>query len=105
MRKLILALGLLFISQLLLSTTNQKTGSAEVSGKVINAQTGKPVENVYLYITEGEEEAISNSRGTFRITTWRKLPVTLTIQHPGYEKQQIRITSLPAAVEVRINKK
>jgi len=63
-----------------------------IEGAVKNSATGKSIENVYIYITSGEEEALSNSKGTFTISTWQELPVTLVIEHPVYKQQKIRIT-------------
>jgi hypothetical protein len=63
-----------------------------IEGAVKNSTTGKYIENVYIYITSGEEEALSNHKGAFTISTWQDLPVTLVIEHPVYKKQKIRIT-------------
>lgn len=63
-----------------------------IEGAVKNSASGKSIENVYIYITSGEEEALSNSKGAFTISTWQELPVTLVIEHPVYQKQKIRIT-------------
>lgn len=63
-----------------------------ITGAVKNNSTGKYIENAYVYITSGEEEALSNNKGAFTISTWQDLPVTLVIEHPVYQKQKIRIT-------------
>jgi hypothetical protein len=59
---------------------------------VKNSATDKTIENVYIYITSGEEEALSNNKGTFTISTWQDLPVTLVIEHPTYKQKKVRIT-------------
>jgi hypothetical protein len=63
-----------------------------IAGAVRNSATDKNIENVYIYITSGEEEALSNSKGAFTISTWQDLPVTLVIEHPVYKQKKIRIT-------------
>lgn len=63
-----------------------------IAGTVKNSTTDKTIENVYIYITSGEEEALSKSNGTFTISTWQDLPVTLVIEHPIYKQKKIRIT-------------
>jgi hypothetical protein len=63
-----------------------------IAGAVRNSTTDKYIENVYIYITSGEEEALSNSKGAFTISTWQDLPVTLVIEHPVYKQKKIRIT-------------
>ena len=63
-----------------------------IVGAVKNSATDKYIENVYIYITSGEEEALSNNKGAFTISTWQDLPVTLVIEHPIYKQKKIRIT-------------
>jgi hypothetical protein len=63
-----------------------------IAGTVKNSATDKTIENVYIYITSGEEEALSNNKGTFTISTWQDLPVTLVIEHPTYKQKKVRIT-------------
>jgi hypothetical protein len=63
-----------------------------ITGAVRNSATDKQIENVYIYITSGEEEALSNNKGVFTIATWQDLPVTLVIEHPVYKQKKIRIT-------------
>jgi uncharacterized LabA/DUF88 family protein len=63
-----------------------------ITGAVKNNATDKYIENVYIYITSGEEEALSNNKGAFTISTWQDLPVTLVIEHPIYKSKKIRIT-------------
>lgn len=63
-----------------------------ITGAVKNSTTDKYIENVYIYITSGEEEALSNNKGVFTISTWQPLPVTLVIEHPVYKQKKIRIT-------------
>lgn len=63
-----------------------------IEGAIKNSANGKSIENVYIYITSGEEEALSTNKGTFTISTWQELPVTLVIEHPVYKQKKIRIT-------------
>lgn len=56
-----------------------------VEGIVINLVSRQPVINAYLYIIKGEEEAITNIQGRFKIESWQKIPFTLTVEHKGYE--------------------
>lgn len=63
-----------------------------IAGTVKNSATDKTIENVYIYITSGEEEALSNNKGIFTISTWQDLPVILVIEHPIYKQKKVRIT-------------
>jgi hypothetical protein len=62
-----------------------------IQGTISNSNTGKTVENAYIYIISGEEEALTDKKGVFTISTWQELPVTLIIEHPVFRKKKIRI--------------
>lgn len=62
-----------------------------IEGKVVAEATGQPVANAHVYIVEGEEEAVTGSKGEFRIQSWQKTPLTLTVN--GYQQfGKVRIT-------------
>ncbi|MFT3824292.1 MAG: carboxypeptidase-like regulatory domain-containing protein [Chitinophagaceae bacterium] len=63
-----------------------------IEGRIVHKTTGKSIENVYVYIVSGEEEALTGKDGVFKISTWQDLPVTLVIEHPQYKQQKIRIS-------------
>lgn len=60
-----------------------------VEGKVVEAVTNKPVTDAYIYITRGEEEAISLKDGSFILKTWQNLPVECTIEHKDFKEKKI----------------
>jgi hypothetical protein len=60
--------------------------SVTVEGVVVNHSNSQPVSNIYLYIVKGEEEALTDDKGRFSITTWQSLPVTLTVDHIKYKR-------------------
>lgn len=66
---------------------------ATLKGRVVDSRSGKPVQAVHIYITKGEEEIFSSSKGEFVLKTWHQLPVTITVEHKDYKQQTIRITS------------
>ncbi len=63
----------------------------KIQGNVVHSLNGKQVENAYIYIVSGEEEALTGKDGVFTISTWQQLPVTLVIEHPKYQSQKISI--------------
>jgi hypothetical protein len=63
-----------------------------IEGTIKNNSNGKFIENAYIYIVSGEEEALTNRKGIFTISTWQELPVTLIIEHPAFKQKKIRIT-------------
>lgn len=66
---------------------------ATVKGRVVDNRSGKPVQAAHIFITKGEEEIFSNSKGEFVLKTWHQLPVIITVEHKDYKQQTIRITS------------
>jgi hypothetical protein len=76
-----------------------------IAGSVKNSATDKSIENVYIYITSGEEEALSNNKGAFTISTWQDLPVTLVIEHPIYKQKKVRITDASQYQNIKLDPK
>jgi hypothetical protein len=77
----------------------------EIHGVVTNAETGKPIQGMYLFVTEGEEEALTNSKGEFRIKTWKALPLLLTSQNQEYHTVKLKVSQAEAVVSVKLKKK
>jgi hypothetical protein len=59
----------------------------KVTGVVKDEATGSPVSKAHVYSVKGEDEAFSNEKGEFVLSTWQKLPVTFTVEHPSYKIQ------------------
>jgi hypothetical protein len=76
-----------------------------IAGIVKNSANDKTIENVYIYITSGEEEALSNNKGAFTISTWQDLPVTLVIEHPVYKQKKVRITDASQQQLIKLDPK
>lgn len=60
-----------------------------IKGSIVHSTTGKSIENAYVYIISGEEESLSDKDGSFTISTWQELPVTLVIEHPSFKQKKI----------------
>ena len=82
-----------------------RPSSTGVQGRVVNADTGLPINGAYVYTVEGEEEALTGKNGDFKFTTWRAFPFVLTVQHRDYHKQELQITSAPKLLEIKLKKK
>ncbi|MET0463658.1 MAG: carboxypeptidase-like regulatory domain-containing protein [Chitinophagaceae bacterium] len=77
----------------------------EIRGVVTNAETGKPIQGMYLFVTEGEEEALTNAKGEFRIKTWKALPLVLTSQNQEYHTVKLKVSQPETVVNVKLKKK
>ena len=64
---------------------------ATIAGTVLHQKDQKPLENAYLYIIPGEEEAVTDKKGKFLITTWHPFPVTIVVEHRHCKKKKLKI--------------
>lgn len=73
---------------------NLHSGPVVITGKVIADATGQPVTNAHVYIVEGEEETLTDHNGEFRIESWQKAPLSLTVAtYQRYSKTRIIISN------------
>lgn len=76
-----------------------------IAGTIKNGTTDKNIQNAYIYIISGEEEALTNNKGAFTISTWQELPVTLIIERPTYKQKKIRITNVSEHQVIKLEPK
>lgn len=87
----IFILAFLLIIILAFGRVQGRKGNTVVEGVVLSTSNGKPVMNVHVYIVHGEEEALTNSKGQFRIETSKKFPLTLYAEHKDYREFRVVI--------------
>jgi hypothetical protein len=75
-----------------------------IEGTVISEKTHKPVSNAHVYIVHGEEEALTNSKGQFRIETIQKFPLVITVDQQDHGKKRLTI-STPEKLVISISPK
>jgi hypothetical protein len=75
-----------------------------IEGKVISAISHKPVSNAHVYVVDGEEEALTNAKGEFRIETIQKFPLIITVDQQGHEKKKLTISN-PGKITISITPK
>lgn len=74
-----------------------------IEGKVIDDATGKPLGKIHVYITEGEEETLTNDKGEFRIESWQKFPIKLTVNsYTGSGKKIVSIQDASQKKTIRL---
>lgn len=69
-----------------------------LTGRVINEETRAPMRGVLVYTIEGEEEALTNGKGEFRIQTRRSFPVKVTAEQLIGKKQKVQIIATSSFV-------
>lgn len=97
----------LILPAMILSYTDylKDSGPVQLSGTVVESVSGKPVEKVHVYIIEGTEEILTNQKGEFTLSTWQKLPVSVTVAHSQYITETVRINSASENLKITIRKK
>ena len=99
----ILLSALLLINPL--SNKNAYTFTHQIKGTIISADTKQPITNAYVYIVKGEEEALTNSKGEFTITTAEQLPFSLTVIHKDFKESKYKISNSSQSVKIILNRK
>ncbi|WP_132053725.1 carboxypeptidase-like regulatory domain-containing protein [Pseudocnuella soli] len=72
----------------------------EVTGIVLDAHTRKPLPQLHVYASKGEEEAFTNDKGAFQFTSWQELPLTITVRGNDKKDKQVRVDSAPVQVTI-----
>lgn len=71
-----------------------------LKGKVVMADSRKPVSNVLVYVIEGEEESLTNSKGEFSIKTRKDFPVEVTAQQLSGRKSKVKVTAQSSGITI-----
>lgn len=97
--KLILSLSLLFSFHAIPTSLDVQ---AVVEGQVVAESSGKAVSGVHVYIIEGEEEALTDANGNFRIRTWQKFPLQLTAKYRDRPAVKINVADASSRKIIRL---
>jgi hypothetical protein len=60
-----------------------------IKGRVIDAATGKPMENVNVYLDGTYQRTITDSEGNFTLSNTSNAKTALTISYVGYHSRKI----------------
>lgn len=78
------------------STQQEKRKPTVIEGVIYHDRNKNPVDKAYVFVTEGEEEYLTDKNGYFRIETWQKLPLQLTVKHDGKPASRYKVTDAGA---------
>ncbi len=76
-----------------------------IEGTVLSDASGKPVPNAHTYVVDGEEEALTNDKGMFRIQTTKSTPLVLTVEHWKFEKLRVTVYDTKTKLGIRLKPK
>lgn len=93
---------LLIVLMNISSAVPVKNLNHSVQGVVVDKLSGTPLSNIYLYTVKGEEEAISNNKGEFKITTWQKLPLTIYVHNKDGQDISIVVTNPKQYIKIKV---
>jgi len=75
-----------------------------VSGVVVDSDK-KPLQHIHVYLRQGEEEDITNSRGEFTIRTYQEGPLTLYFRHPSFRDHAVEVKSSSDKIKVMVQRR
>ena len=107
MRRLTSLLLLASLVVLLPGFSGVKTGSSSVfiEGVVVEDGSGKPLSGAHVYVVHGEEEALTNGKGEFRIESWQKLPLRVTAELKDYRTAGMTVSDPGRKQTIRLKLK
>jgi protocatechuate 3,4-dioxygenase beta subunit len=76
-----------------------------IQGTVLTEGSLKPVADAFVYTVSGEEEALTDKNGKFKLTTWQSMPVAITVEHRDFKTACIKVTTLPANQSISLKRK
>lgn len=84
----------------------EQRSSVIIKGKVIDDGTGQPVAKAHVFIVEGEEETLTNNDGEFKIESWQKTPLKLTVSsYKSYQKTTVVVQNAAEKQLIRLKAK
>jgi TonB-linked SusC/RagA family outer membrane protein len=76
-----------------LSAKAQDQPSTTIKGNVLDPRTKNPIAGATIHIDGSTNTAVTDNKGNFELTTYKKLPVTLFISFVGYQTQLVTVDS------------
>jgi TonB-dependent starch-binding outer membrane protein SusC len=100
--KIIKAIGLAaFLSLFTLLHANAQENTS-VSGKVLDAKTKTPLEGASIQIQGSTNTVTTNSKGEFKLTTYKKLPFSVFVSFVGYVTQEVPLIAPGGDIKVEL---
>lgn len=97
--------GLLLMLCVFIAVLGVHAQSLFISGKVYDAETGKPIEFASILLTESSQWAITNEKGEFTIKNVPRGKSTFTVQCMGYQKRSFPMEVTQNLKEMRLRLK
>src|ERR1700749_2326466 len=90
MGKLFAFTGLFLITGFLSAKAQENT---TIKGTIIDQKTKAPIAGASIHIDGSTNTVVTDNKGNFQQTTYKKLPVTLLISFVGYQTQLVTVDS------------
>lgn len=81
-----------------------RAGSVVLQGKVIDARDERPVARAHVYVVRGEEEALTDNNGRFRVQSWQSLPLKISAAAPGFHAASLSVKEPSKELLIRLNR-
>ncbi|MDF2385241.1 carboxypeptidase regulatory-like domain-containing protein [Nostoc ellipsosporum NOK] len=85
-------------------SVNTGTTAVVLQGKVVDAKSDKPIPKVHVYVVRGEEEALTDNNGRFRVQSWQSLPLTVSATAQGFQTVSLAVKEPGKELVIRLNR-
>lgn len=75
-----------------------------LQGKVVDARNDKPIAKVHVYVVRGEEEALTDNNGRFRVQSWQSLPLKVSATAQGFQTVSLAVKEPGKELVIRLNR-
>ncbi|WP_081658844.1 carboxypeptidase-like regulatory domain-containing protein [Terrimonas ferruginea] len=101
---LVYQLSIVLVSWLSSFHGNAVPAAVVVQGKVVDARNDKPIAKVHVYVVRGEEEALTDNNGRFRVQSWQSLPLKVSATAQGFQTVSLLVKEPGKELVIRLNR-
>lgn len=92
LKRIVFAIIVLYYSVIHCSVVWAQEGTS-ISGKITSQKNKQPLYGATVQIKGSTNSVIADEKGEFKITTFKKLPVTLVISNAGFKESEVTVAS------------
>src|SRR5207253_2700671 len=74
-----------------------------ISGNIKSSQNNENIPSVSILVKGTGVGTFSDSRGNFKVTTTRQLPITLVISSIGFAEKEVVVSAGSTSVQITLN--
>jgi iron complex outermembrane receptor protein len=94
----------LFVGFFIATATGVAQGNnlIEISGNVVEQDSKQPIEGVSVQVKGTVAGTVTTSKGTFKLVTRTKFPLTLVFSSTGFQQQEFEVQSISSNISIAL---